>query len=101
MDLEFTNEVDEIIKSEIGSTAVLVIASTGEIKTIRVVFHKEYSVEDNLETQWEAYQIYVECKRADVEDAAQNDTITINSIDYNIESIEQSEGGWTILRLSV
>ena len=100
MALDFTNEVDEITNSEIGDDAVLVITSTGEVKTIRVVFHKEYSVEDNMETQWEAYQIYVECKASDVEDAAQNDTITINSVDYNVESIEQSQGGWTVLRLS-
>ena len=100
MALDLSNEVDEITGSEIGDDAVLVITSTGEVKTIRVVFHKEYSVEDNMETQWEAYQIYVECKGTDVEDAKQNDTITINSVDYNVESIEQSQGGWTVLRLS-
>jgi len=101
MALDFTNEVDEITNSEIGDDAVLVITSTGEVKTIRVVFHKEYSVEDNMETQWEAYELYAECKASDVEDAAQNDTITINQVDYNVESVELSQGGWTVLRLSV
>lgn len=100
MALDFTNEVDEITNSEIGDDAVLVITSTGEVKTIRVVFHKEYSLEDNFESPEEAFQIWAECKSSDVEDAEQNDTITINTIDYNIETVEPSEGNWTILRLT-
>lgn len=100
MDLDFTSEVNEIINSEIGDDAILIITSTGEVKTIRVVFHKEYSVEDNFDSVEEAYQLWCECKTSDVTDAAQNDTITINSVDYNVESVELSEGGWTILRLT-
>ena len=100
MALDFTNEVDEIINSEIGDDAILVITSTGEVKTIRVVFHKEFSLEDNLESPEEAYQLWAECKTSDVEDAEQNDTITIRTVDYNVETVEPSDSNWTILRLT-
>lgn len=100
MDLDFSNDVSEIINSEIGNDAILTTASPSAVTNIRVVFHKEYSVEENFDSAEEAYQLWCECKATDVTGAAQNDTITINSTDYNIESVELSETGWTILRLT-
>lgn len=100
MDLNLINEIDEILSSEIGDDAILTTSSPEEVKQIRVVFHKEFSVETDMETQWEAYQVFAECKSADVIFAQQDDTITINSKTYKIKYIELTESGWTILRLS-
>jgi len=100
MDLDLSNEVDEITGSEVGDDAVITTASPSETKAIRVIFHKEYSVEDNFESMEEAYQLWVECKASDVTNAAQNDTITINEVEYNIESVELSQSNWTVLRLT-
>jgi len=100
MDLDLSAEANEIVESEIGIDAILNTASPAEETNIRVVFHKEYSTEENLDYEEEAYQLWVECKASDVTNAAQNDTITISSIEYNIESVELAQSGWTILRLT-
>ena len=100
MDLDLSAEALEIINSEIGINAILETATPSEVTNIRVIFHKEYSVEDNFESVEEAFQLWVECKASDVTNALQDDTITINGIEYNIESVEPSQGGWTILRLT-
>lgn len=100
MDLDLSAEANEIVESEIGVDAILETATPDESKSIRVVFHKEYSTEENIDYQEEAYQYWVECKAVDVTNAVQNDTIIISNVEYNIESIELAQAGWTVLRLT-
>ena len=100
MDLDLSSEVDEIINSEIGSDAILVTASPSETKTIRVIFHTQFSLGDEMDTQYPVYEHWADCKTSDVTNAAQNDKLTVAGTEYNIEYPEPVDGSWTILRLS-
>lgn len=101
MDLDFTNECDEIINSEIGSDAILITANPSETKTIRVVFHFQQTIDDQYDVEYPVIEHWAECKSSDVLNAVKNDSLTVNGTQYNIEYPETQEGNWTILRLSV
>lgn len=100
MDISFANEVEEINNSQFGVDALISIALTSTTKTIRGIFHEQFSLEQDFDSVQEAYEAWFECATADITGAAQNDTLTINSVDYNIEQIEQQQSDFTILRLS-
>lgn len=94
------NEIKEILNSEVSAEAKLVTASPTTTKYIRVIFHSQYSAEDILETNREAYLYWVDCYCDDVADAKQDDKITIDGVEYNIESIENRTDSWSTLRLT-
>lgn len=100
MDISFANEVQEINNGQFGTDAVISIASTSANKTIRGIFHEQFSLEQEFDSVQEAYEAWFECATADITGAAQNDTLTINSVNYNIEQIEDQQSDFTILRLS-
>lgn len=100
MDISFANEVEEINNGQFGTDAIISIASTNTTKTIRGIFHEQFSLEQDFDSVQEAYEAWFECATTDITGAAQNDTLTINSVNYNIEQIEQQQSDFTILRLS-
>lgn len=101
MSLDFTNEVDEIINSEIGDDAILITANPSETKTIRVVFHTQQNIADQYDEEYPVIEHWAECKSSDVMNAVKNDSLTVKGTEYNIEYPEAQDGDWTILRLSV
>lgn len=101
MDLSFTSEVDEIINSEIGNDAILITATPAETKSIRVVFHTQFSVGGDYDVETPIYEHWADCKTSDVSNAVKNDSLTVGGVAYNIEYPEVQDGSWTILRLSV
>lgn len=100
MDISFANEVEEINNGQFGTDAIISIASTSTTKTIRGIFHEQFSLEEDFDNAQEAYEAWFECATADVTGTEQNDTLTIDSVDYNIEQIERQQSDFTILRLS-
>lgn len=100
MDISFTNEVNEINNGQFGIDATISIASTGANKVIRGIFHEQFSLEEDFDSVQEAYEASFECATADITGAAQNDTLTVDSVNYNIEQIERQQSDFTILRLS-
>lgn len=94
------NEIKEILNSEISTEAKLVTTSPVQTKYIRIIFHSQYSAEDVMDMNREAYLYWADCFYDDVKDARQDDKITIDGIEYNIESIENRTDSWCILRLT-
>lgn len=101
MDLDLSAEVKEINNSEVGEDLILQTTSPAEIKTIRGVFHQQYSQDESFDGAEEAYEYWVECGAADVINARQNDSITRLGVVYNIETRELMQSAFTILRLTV
>lgn len=92
--------ISEVLNSEFSVEARLVTASPASTKYIRVIFHSQFSAEDILETSREAYLYWVDCYYDDIVDVKQNDKITIDGVEYNIESVENRTDSWSTMRLT-
>lgn len=95
-----SDSVREVLNSEFSTKAKLVTALPSRTKYIRVIFHSQYSAEDVYDMSRESYLYWARCHSDDVVNVKQNDKITINGTEYNIESIELQQDKWTILRLT-
>jgi len=99
--LDLTDEVNEVLDSEAGRDAILDLASPPASKSIRIIFKRNFSktIVDGVE--WETYEVYVLGKPEDFADAKQNDMITVDNENFNIEHIElPNYNGFVKVRLT-
>ena len=99
MDLTFPNSI--FTNSLFGCDAILTTSQPSRIRTIRVLFHRDFSVDVISDFDYEGKKSYAEANDADVVNARASDTLTVNSVVYNILSIQKQENGFTNLILGV
>lgn len=102
MDLNLTNEITEIVNSEIGSDATLTTASPSGSSSVRGVFSKSYApvgIADDVD--WSAYEFLFKGLESDFTNAQQNDTLLIDSVTYTIEDKYTTIDGWAYMPLMI
>ena len=101
MDLDLSSEITEILNSEIGTNATLTTASPSGTADVRVIFTKDYDPTDVGDTvKWSSYTFMAKGLKSDFTDAAQNDTLAVGGVDYNIEDKYETDDGWVYLPLT-
>ena len=102
MDLDLTDEINEILDSEIGSDATLTTASPSGVSSVRVIFTKSYLPVDVADkVNWSGYDIIARGLAENFVNAKQDDTLLVGSVTYRIEDTYETNDGWIYLSLTV
>jgi hypothetical protein len=80
-----------------GKTASISI--NGVSSSISVIFNKEYLAIEGESVDVDGYEPVVHCRSSDVSGVDTADTITIDSVSYNIVNIQPDGTGVTVLIL--
>ena len=98
MALETAQDLENFFDTEThGSTATVTINGTGS--SINVIINKEYFAIAGESVDVDGTQPVVTCRSSDVTGIDTADTITIDSVTYNIVNIQPDGTGITVLIL--
>jgi len=98
MALETAQDLENFFDTEThGSTATVTINGTGS--SINVIINKEYFAIAGESVDVDGTQPVVTCRSSDVTGIDTDDTITIDSVTYNIVNIQPDGTGVTVLIL--
>jgi|TARA_Y100000289_G_scaffold41463_1_gene41095 hypothetical protein len=98
MALETAQDLENFFDTEThGSTATVTINGTGS--SISVIINKEYFAIAGESVDVDGTQPVVTCRSSDVTGIDTDDTITIDSVTYNIVNIQPDGTGITVLIL--
>lgn len=98
MALETAQDLENFFDTEThGSTATVTINGSGS--SISVIINKEYFAIAGESVDVDGTQPIVTCRSSDVTGVDTDDTITIDSVTYNIVNIQPDGTGVTVLIL--
>ena len=98
MALETAQDLENFFDTEThGTTATVTINGTGS--SISVIINKEYFAIAGESVDVDGTQPVVTCRSSDVTGIDTDDTITIDSVTYNIVNIQPDGTGITVLIL--